>query len=347
MSSREEEKRTTHIRVEVLQRLPALGFLGPHRRKESSSRPSIPTAQRSLPLPRLAALLDRNLNRLCLLLLQLRIRDLLVVLVVVGLSGAFCAALDGEDVVEIGEGRAELVGLVDGVEVEGVYGGETRSVGVGRDRRGLRTVLDDANEVRRDFWHAGAGKSHLVEPPRVLVLAVPRLIVLVDLLPPSALLLGLLALLVPLLDDSSSKRLCVFLVPAFGVLLHGDGDLEVLTVGLEFGLEFADGGVGVASPVWTESGRQERVGRVGVGELVGVLEEAEGLEVLRGVVDWQAAYDGIVVVVALISIKVLVGLLLDLWVWSRGGGDGLGGEVLVLVCHLRREGRGASRCKVS
>jgi hypothetical protein len=117
------------------------------------------------------------------------------------------------------------------------------------------------------------------------------------------------------------------------VLLHGDGNFEVLTVGLELGLELAHGGVLVVCPVGAESGREERVSRVGVRELVGVLEETERLKILGSVEHWQPPNDGIVLVLILILREILVRLILHSGLRARGGGDWPLWEVLVLVGH--------------
>lgn len=101
--------RETHVRMVVLERLPRLCLLRPHRRKQAATpqctrAPGVRAAPTAAALLLLLLLLDLDLHRLGdLLLLELRVRNLLVRVVFGLLRGAFRASLERKKVVEIGE----------------------------------------------------------------------------------------------------------------------------------------------------------------------------------------------------------------------------------------------------
>ncbi len=104
------------------ERFPRFGLFGPHRTKQTLVRAAVATAEGTFGCRAGLLLLDRDLYRLGRFLLHLGVGNLLIVVVIVRLCVSLLSTLDGEQVVEIGEGGAELESVVDGVEVERICG---------------------------------------------------------------------------------------------------------------------------------------------------------------------------------------------------------------------------------
>ena len=134
-----ERERGTHVGVVVLDGLPLLGLLGAERVEQARARAPVPPSHHhgrrlsrtarcsTVALLLRELLLDLDLDGLCRLLLELRVAHVRLVVVVVLLRLALVAALDREEVVEVGEGRAQLERLVDRVEVERICEGGVSS----------------------------------------------------------------------------------------------------------------------------------------------------------------------------------------------------------------------------
>jgi hypothetical protein len=103
------------------QRDPSLPFFGPQRLKQTRPSPSITQASSSPGLESSSrsfrALLHTNLHRFRLLLFDLGVREVPFRIVVLIFLVALASAFEGDEVVEVGEGGAELVRLGDGGEV--------------------------------------------------------------------------------------------------------------------------------------------------------------------------------------------------------------------------------------
>lgn len=107
------------------ERFPRFRLFGAHWTKQALVRAAVATSEGSLGCRAGLLLLDRDLHRLGRLFLHLGIGNLFVVVIVVGLRVALLSTFDGEEVVEVGQGGAELESVVDGVEVERICGEAT------------------------------------------------------------------------------------------------------------------------------------------------------------------------------------------------------------------------------